>query len=72
MPSHQQLPHLWFVNRQQVDSAPSRLVSPQGCIVLQAIAGTILVHRDPAAICLRVAAGQGCLQIIAHCQQLPW
>ncbi len=72
MPSQQQLPHLWFVDRQQVNSTPSGLISPQGCIMLQAIAGTVLMHRDPAAICLRVAAGQGCLHIIAHRQQLPW
>jgi len=67
MPSQQQLTHLWFINRQKVNSAPSRLISPQGCIMLQAIAGAILMHRDPAAIRLRVAAGQGCLHIIAHC-----
>lgn len=71
MPKHQQQPHLWFINRQQIDSAPSGLVSPQGCIMLQPIAGAVLMHRDPAAIRLRVAAGQSSLNIVAHCQQLP-
>ena len=63
--------HLWPVYRQQVDGPPPRFVSPQGCVVLQAIAGSVLVHRNLAVVGFWVAAGQGCLQVIADCQQLP-
>lgn len=60
-------PHLRCSNRQQVDSMPSRLVTPQRCIMLQAIAGAILVDGDLAEIGLGIATSQGCLQVIAHC-----
>lgn len=38
--------NLWLVDREQVDSTAPGLIPPQSCIVLQAIAGAILVDRQ--------------------------
>jgi hypothetical protein len=54
------LPHLVHVLRyvagQQVDSAAPRLVPAQRCVVLQAVAAAVHVHRQVAHVAGRVHA----------------
>ena len=41
--------------RRQVDSRAAPGVAPKRCIVLQPIAGAVLVHRQPTAVSCRIA-----------------
>lgn len=55
----------------KVDGRAAPGVAAKRCVVLQAVARAVLVHRQPAAVRRRVARPHRSRDVHANCQQLP-